>query len=289
MKRKGFLYAVISACSYGLIPLFIIPVKIAGFTLDKTLFYRFFLAFLCVLAYFLYKKKDLKLSAFETLIMMILGLFYALSSEFLFIGYDLLSPGIASTLLFIYPIIVAFIMAVFYKEALKPATYIALAITSIGVCVISMKDSMFSINLFGLFIAFLSALFYSLYIVIVNKAKLESSGLKVTLFSLLFSSVYYLIKLIILGDTLAVDMAFLLNTTVFSLVTTVLSMVTLVYAIKLIGSTPTSIMGALEPVVATCISVLVFHEHLTLMVSVGMLLIVVGVSINVLFGTKTKH
>lgn len=52
----------------------------------------------------------------EWFIMIILGLLYALSSEFLFLGYDYLTPGIASTLLFVYPVIVALIMLVFFKE-----------------------------------------------------------------------------------------------------------------------------------------------------------------------------
>jgi drug/metabolite transporter (DMT)-like permease len=146
LKHKGFLFATISAISYGLIPLFIVPVKNAGFSLDKTLFYRFFIAFLFVLAYLLYQKVNLKLSKFEALMMVILGLLYALSSDCLFLAYDYLSAGIASTILFVYPIIVAIIMALFYQEKLNLATKLSLLITFVGVIILSAKESLFDIN-----------------------------------------------------------------------------------------------------------------------------------------------
>ena len=287
LKNKGFLFAAISAISYGLLPIFIIPVKKAGFSLDVTLFYRFFISFVFVLLFLLYKKVDLKISKFEVVIMLILGLFYALSSEFLFLAYDYLSPGIASTILFVYPIIVALILFVFYKEKLTKATVFSLIISFAGVLVLSAKDSLENINFIGLLISFMSAVSYALYIVLVNKSKISFSGIKISLYSLLFSSLYYLIKILLLDESIMVDSSFLFNTAIFSLVTTVFSMVALVEAIKLIGSTSSSIMGALEPVVAVGISVLMFNEEFTLSLFIGLVLILFGVIVNIVTTKNT--
>jgi drug/metabolite transporter (DMT)-like permease len=57
------------------------------------------------------------------------------------------------------------------------------------------------------------------------------------------------------------------------LVPTVLSLIFMVKAVKIIGSTPTAILGALEPVTAVAIGVLVFGEVLTGRLIVGIFLI----------------
>lgn len=288
MKKKGYFFAIVSAVSYGLIPAFIIPVKEAGFSLDKTLFYRFFISAMFLLAYLVRKKESLRVTPKDFLIMLILGLFYALSSEFLFLGYDYLSPGIASTILFVYPVIVALVMMVFFKETISKATVLSLILTILGVFVLSLKDATFSINFIGLSIALLSALFYALYIIIINKANVSFSGMKITFYSLLFSSLYYFIKVLWSQDGLAIDLYTLGNFTLFAFITTVVSISTLVYAIQMIGSTPTSIMGALEPVVAVLVSVLFFQEQFTIGLFLGVMFIVIGVILNIISESKKQ-
>ena len=114
---KGYLCAFISAFTYGLIPLFMIPIKKAeSFSVDATLFYRFLIASGAILLFLCYQTQRLRISLREGLIMSVLGLLYALSAEFLFLAYDYLSPGIASTIFFCYPIIVALALVLFYKE-----------------------------------------------------------------------------------------------------------------------------------------------------------------------------
>ncbi len=286
MKKKGYFFAVVSAISYGLIPVFVIPVKESGFSLDKTLFYRFFISAMFLLAYLIRKKESLKVTPKDFLIMLILGLFYALSSEFLFLGYDYLSPGIASTILFVYPVIVALAMVMFFKETISKATVFSLILTILGVFVLSLKDATFSINFIGLSIALLSALFYALYIIIINKTNIPFSGMKITFYSLLFSSLYYFIKVLWHQDELSIDFYTLGNFTLFAFVTTVVSISTLVYAIQMIGSTPTSIMGALEPVVAVLVSVLFFQEPFTIGLFLGVMFIIIGVILNIISESK---
>ena len=281
---KGYLCAFISAFTYGLIPLFMIPIKKAeSFSVDATLFYRFLIASGAILLFLCYQKQRLRISLREGLIMSILGLLYALSAEFLFLAYDYLSPGIASTIFFSYPIIVALVLVLFYKEKITFPTILSLLLVVAGVGVLSIKEGS-TINYIGLGISLLGALVYALYILIINKVRIEASGVKISFYSMLFSSLYFWVKTLILGESIAIPSLSLVgDITLFAMITTSLSLVALVYAVRYIGSTPTAIMGAFEPIVAVLISVGLFGESLTSSLIIGGMVIIAGVLIDIVF------
>lgn len=288
-QLRGYIFATISAVSFGLIPLFILPIKQIGFPMDTTLFYRFFFSSMMVGALMIYRKDNFKINLREASILMVLGLFYAFSSEFLFLGYDYLSAGIASTALFVYPVIVALIMFFVYKEKLSKMSAFSLALAFFGVIILCVKEGSLDINFIGLGIVLLSALCYALYMVIVNKARLPISGFKLSFYSMLFTSLYYLGKVGVNGETLMLpNYELLLNFLVFALVTTLVSSLALVYAIKSIGSTPTAILGALEPIIAVLISVLMFGEDFTVNLLIGIILILTGVILNIIAENKNQ-
>lgn len=286
---KGYLCAFISAFTYGLIPLFMIPIKKEeSFSVDATLFYRFLIASGAIVFFLFYQKERLRISFREMLIMSLLGLLYALSAEFLFLAYDYLSPGIASTIFFSYPIIVALVLILFYKEKLTIPTLLSLLLVVVGVGVLSIKKGE-ALNYIGLGISLLGALVYALYILIVNKVRIESSGVKISFYSMLFSSLYFLIKSLLLRESIIISSwALAGDLTLFAIITTSLSLVTLVYAVRYIGSTPTAIMGAFEPIVAVLISVGLFGEQLTPSLVIGGMVIITGVLIDILFRKHPK-
>ena len=294
---KGYLFALVSALTYGMIPLFMIPLKkLDFFSVDTALFYRFLIAAILILGYLVfYQKESVKINLKEGFVLSILGLFYALSAEFLFIAYDFLRPGIASTIFFIYPIMVALILGIFFKEKITLATTISLIVVVVGVAVLSIKPKNnndkddFGINsiYIGLFVSLLGALMYALYMIIVNKTKIKASGVKVSFYSMVFASLFFLVKTLVLGNSVAIpSLEIGTHLALFSLITTALSVVSLVYAIKYIGSTPTAIMGAVEPVVAVMISVGLFDENLTFSLIAGVIIIISGVLIDVVFNKK---
>lgn len=286
---KGYLCAFISAFTYGLIPLFMIPIKKEeSFSVDATLFYRFLIASGAIVFFLFYQKERLRISFREGLIMNLLGILYALSAEFLFLAYDYLSPGIASTIFFSYPIIVALVLILFYKEKLTIPTLLSLLLVVAGVGVLSIKKGE-ALNYIGLGISLLGALVYALYILIVNKVRIESSGVKISFYSMLFSSLYFLVKSLLLRESITISSwALAGDLTLFAIITTSLSLVTLVYAVRYIGSTPTAIMGAFEPIVAVLISVGLFGEQLTPSLVIGGMVIITGVLIDILFRKHPK-
>ncbi|CAA7390239.1 DMT family transporter [Chryseobacterium fistulae] len=287
MKFKGYAFGIISSVSYGLIPIFILPVKQAHFSLDITLFYRFFFSAIIIGGYLLYSKENLSINKKEGLILSALGLCYGLSSEFLFLGYDYLTAGIASTVLFIYPVIVALIMFFFYKEKLTKLSILSLMLAFAGVIILCLKNNSLEINYTGLGIVMISSIFYALYIIIVNKSDMQVSGFKLSFYSMIFTSIFFMLKAIISRESFVIPSVFiLLNFLIFAFLTTVISTLCLVFAIKNIGSTAAAILGALEPVVAVIVSVLLFNEEFTTNLFIGITLILLGVILNVLAGGK---
>ena len=286
---KGYLCAFISAFTYGLIPLFMIPIKKEeSFSVDATLFYRFLIASGAIVFFLFYQKERLRISFREMLIMSLLGLLYSLSAEFLLLAFDFLSPVIGSTIFFSYPIIVALVLILFYKEKLTLPTLLSLLLVVAGVGVLSIKKGE-ALNYIGLGISLLGALVYALYILIVNKVRIESSGVKISFYSMLFSSLYFLVKSLLLRESITISSwALAGDLTLFAIITTSLSLVTLVYAVRYIGSTPTAIMGAFEPIVAVLISVGLFGEQLTPSLVIGGMVIITGVLIDILFRKHPK-
>lgn len=283
---KGYFFAAASAISFGLIPLFIIPLNRKGIPLDQTLFYRFLFAAVMIGVYCFFRKKTLKVSRKDLGILAVMGLLYALSAEFLLWGYEAMSPGIASTVLYVYPLMVALILYFGYGERFPAATRWSMLLALLGVLVISWEGESMRFNLVGTLIVLTSSLAYAVYMVIVNKGGLNASGLTVTFYSVLFSSGYYLLKLLLFTGTVGApggrDLSYI---ALFSLVTVVISVLFIVLAIQLIGSTPTAILGALEPVVGVGVSVLFFGENATWSLFAGLVLVLGALLVNVL-GTK---
>ena len=93
--------ACISAVTYGTIPLFALPIKHAGYSFDTALFYRFLFSAILIGVYLFAKKSAMRVSGKELGTLAVLGVMYSLSAHFLFVGYDYMSAGVASTILFL--------------------------------------------------------------------------------------------------------------------------------------------------------------------------------------------
>ena len=284
VKTKGYTLACISAVTYGTIPLFALPIKHAGYSFDTALFYRFLFSAILIGVYLFAKKSAMRVSGKELGTLAVLGVMYSLSAHFLFVGYDYMSAGVASTILFLYPVFVALIMGLFFREKLSWVMWGAIALALLGVGVLNGTGGEGGMNPAGMVAVLLSALAYALYMIIVNKSSVRKmEGTKVTFYSMLFCAAFFLLRALS-RDSFTPAMTFDtgINILLFALVSTVISLITLVNAIKLIGSTPTAVMGSLEPVVAVIISVAVFNEPLTGRLVTGILLIIGAVTLTIL-------
>lgn len=280
-NTKGILNGIIASTSYGMNPLFGLPLYAIGIGVNSVLFYRYFLA---VIIYFIwlkfFKKASLKISRQEIIPLFFLGIFFSLSSLTLFEAFHYIEAGIACTILFIYPVMVAIIMAIFFKEKITKTVIFAILLTSIGIILLYKGKPGTALSIKGILIVLTSALLYALYIVGVKNIKpvKAMNSARLSFYVMLFGLIVYIVNLKFC-TTLQIlpNLKAWLFAIGLALFPTIISLETITIAIQLIGSTNTAILGALEPLTAIFFGILFFHEQLTLRISIGIILILFGV------------
>lgn len=191
-----------------------------------------------------------------------------------------MDAGIASTILFLYPVLVAVIMAVGFHERVTLPTVFSIALAIGGISLLYEGGGK-TLSLFGVGLVFLSSLCYAVYIVGVNRSSLKALPTeKLTFYALLFGLGVYVVRLRLGADLQPVPTpALWVNALSLALFPTIVSLVTMAGAIRRIGSTPTAILGALEPVTALFFGVAVFGERLTPRIVTGVVLIFAAVTL----------
>lgn len=280
-KTKGFILGAIAAASYGMNPLFTLPLYSAGMSVDTVLFYRYSLAVIVLGIMMKFQKQSFAIKRVDVLPLCIMGLLFAFSSLFLFMSYNYMNAGIASTILFVYPVLVAIIMAVVFKEKVSPITMFSIALAFVGISMLCKSPGGQTLSLVGITFVFLSSLSYAIYIVGVNRSSLKDMPIaKLTFYVLLFGLSVYVVRLQFCTELQVIPTPMLwINAVSLAVFPTVISLVTMTKAIHYIGSTPTAILGALEPVTALFFGVLVFGEQLTPRIILGILMVITAVTL----------
>ena len=283
LQTKGVILAIISAICYGMNPLGALFLYEEGLNVNSVIFYRFIFASILLAIFMLIKKDSFYLKFKEIILLALLGLLFGISAISLFNSFLYMDAGLASTVLFIYPIFVAIIMALFFKEKNSIITILSIVFAFIGVVLLYESDGA-NVSNFGIFLVIVSSLCYAIYIVIINQY-LKLSALKVTFYSMLFCTITILIHSFFdssLNIMPLVNFNMWFYTIFLALVPTIISLLFLIKAIQLIGSTSASILGALEPLTAVLIGVYVFNEKITFWLVIGIVFILFGVILIIL-------
>ena len=290
-KAKGYALGAIAAATYGMNPLFALPLYADGMNPDSVLFFRYLFAIPLVGLMLKARGRSLRVERRALLPLAGMGLLVALSSLALFLSYNYMAAGIASTMLFVYPILVALIMTLVFHERITLQTVVCIALALVGIGLLYRSADGATLSLAGTVFVMVSALAYALYIVGVNRPGLKHiATLKVTFYVLLFGLVLFVARF-------ACGVAFTLPHTWYlwgcvvalAVFPTAISFLCTTSAIQYIGSTPTAILGALEPVTAVFFGVTVFGERLTFRESVGLALIIAAVTLVVAGGRLSAY
>ncbi len=278
----GALCGVLAAVCYGANPLGAVTLYHLGYTTGSVLLYRFGFA-TAILAAFIAVRRG----AFcpkhggEWVVVASLGLLFAVSSLTFYESFRVMDVGIACTILFVYPILTALIMAVFYRERLTLPTVAAIALALAGIAFLSLGGGEHRVGAGGVTLVLVSALTYAVYIVIVNRARLTLPVSAMTFWVLVFCGLG-LAAWSGLADgpsafRLPQDGTAWLAAIFLAIVPTLLSLVFMTYSSRLLGATPTAILGALEPLTAVAVGVFAFHEAFTFRLAVGLALVLSAV------------
>lgn len=293
LNINGIFYASISSASFGFSPLFTIGLLAAGLTAFDILSYRWLVAGLVLLIYALCKKKSLRLNSFDELWkVVLLSLLRSLTSVTLLIGYANISSGISTTINFMYPVIVTLCMMIFFGEHKSKVDIGAIIASIFGVYLLASGDSIViegGNTKLGLICSIISAFSFAAYYIVMKQVKADKiEVVKFTTWIMMLSAFYFMICAFIFEGELTIvrDGRTWLNILGLGLWATMVSNITGVKAIRRIGPTRTSILGALQPVTAVILGVLFLGEHLYMRSVIGIALILAAVSIIVLHQKK---
>lgn len=282
----GYPAGIITGISYGLNPLFGMPLMSKGAEVESILFFRYSIAVVILGAVLLCDKQSFKITWRQAGILLILGLLYTASSVTLFEAYKYIPSGLATTLVFLYPVLVALIM-VFLRVVPSWQVWLAIAATFVGVIIMTQSDATQQINPLGVVLSIGSALVYALFIVIINRNRTIStiSNSLLTFYTLCVGAAVFLSRIamsdthILTGITTRMDW---FNLVGLALLPTIVSTATLAVATRNIGATKASVLGVFEPITAILVGTLVFGEALTNNILLGITIAMVAVTFMII-------
>ena len=291
VNAKGYILGAIAAATYGMNPLFALPLYKTGMDPDSVLFFRYLFAIPLLGIMIKARGRNFKLKRKQILPLIIMGLLISISSLALFQSYNYMEAGIASTLLFVYPIMVALIMSFFFKEKLTIQTVLCILLALAGIGLLYKGGDGATLSLVGIGLVMASSLSYAIYIVGVNQSVLKDvATLKLTFYVLLFGLTLFLVRVDFGVHLFIVDKWYLWgNLLALAVFPTAISFLCTTRAVQYIGSTPTAILGALEPVTAVFFGVTIFGESLTPRLIGGILMIILAVTLIIVGSNITIY
>ena len=282
-KRRliGYVAGIAAGVSYGTNPLFGKALMESGVPILVMLFFRYALAAAFLALLMMFRKESFQVKKRETGLLILLGIFFAGSSITLFCSYEFIPSGLATTLIYLYPVIVALIMVIL---RIYPSwqTWLAILATFAGILLLSSPSGDVQIRVPGVLLAIGSALCYSFYLVIVNRSKRirNVSEHTITLYSLVTGAILFATIRHAQGgsmlegiDTLG-DWGNLIG---LAIIPTMVSMLTIAISSRYIGPTKTAVLGVFEPLTAILIGTLLFGETLTAKMALGIAICVAAV------------
>lgn len=278
----GYPAGIITGITYGLNPLFAMPLMNKGVAIGSILFFRYLFAVLILGGFLLLRKQSFKVSFKQAGILLVLGLLYTSSSLFLFEAYKYIASGLATTLIFLYPVLVAIIM-VFLKTVPSWPVWLAIAATFGGVILMTQGEAGETLNPTGIFLSLGSALVYAFFIVIINRSKSIASipNTLLTFYALSTGVFVFLIKVILSGTPILSGISATsdwLNLIGLAILPTIISTATLAVATRNIGATKASVLGVFEPITAILVGTLMFGEPLTFNIILGISIAIISVT-----------
>lgn len=285
---KGFAAGILAAMFYGTNPLGSLPLYADGINSSTILFYRYGLAVTIFAIVMLITRIPFRVKPGHLIRLAMLGAIFSLSSTALYVSFIYMDAGVASTILFSYPIMVAVLMVVVFHEKASWLTALSIVLATTGIALLYRGDGTTKLSSTGLALVVVSSLLYAIYIIAVQRWNQPYSSVTFTFWIVVFGLFTVLAFSLFTDQPLqllhgAKEWACGIQ---LALLPTVLSLFLMNIAIENIGSTPSAILGALEPVTAVAIGVLVFNETFSLRLAIGIALILTGVILIIVKAAK---
>lgn len=291
-KVVGYAAGITTGVTYGLNPLFAMPLMKSGASVESILFFRYSFSVIMLGVWLVLTRESFRISFKQSIRLLILGLLFTTSSLTLFESYKFIPSGLATTIVFLYPVFVAVIM-VFMRVYPTWQVWLSIMLTFVGVMILSKSDSTHIIQTKGIVLAMASALAYAMFIVIINRSMAirKVSNTKLTFYALMVGIVVFFTKSVISGGFDSMFRVFeirgsVVNLLLLAILPTIVSTATLALSTRKIGATKASVLGVFEPVTAILVGALAFSEEITLNIIIGIILSMAAVVFMIVSGKR---
>lgn len=278
---KGIIYAFLSSAAFGIMPILARIAYANGSNPTTVLIFRFLISTIILFLYLKLSNINIRLNKRQAALLLSIGMIgYTITTQTLFISYNYLGAGLATTLHFIYPAVVCITGIIFFKNKMSNKKIISLLLAILGVySLVAFKHN--TLNISGISLALFSGVSYGLTMIVLNLNLIKNLDNRVITMYICFGSTIGMLFYGLMSNSIIWDLNFTAMSCYLgiSIISTITSMLLLLKAINIIGVSSSSILGTFEPIVSIFLGALFLGENLSLALLIGSLLILSSTTI----------
>lgn len=249
----------------------------------------FSLPFFVFAAFWVNRGNHLPLKRQDWIAVLMLGLAgYYLSSFLDFLGLLYITAGLERLILFLYPTLTVILSAIIFKRQLGRKTIAAMALSYAGIVLVFFHDMSISASntaisradvMLGSVLVFGSALSYSSYIVGAGHTISRIGATRFTAYATIVACLACILQFVVTHPLSALHLPVQVYelSIAMAIFSTVLPVFFLSYAIHYIGSSRSSLIGSIGPIVTLYLAYLFLGEAVSLLQISGTILVLAGV------------
>ena len=286
-RAKGFALVILSAVVFGALPVVVRGVNACGSNSIMTSFLRFLLSLLPLYLAARGKKADLRITKSEALkILLIAVCGFGGTSVLLFLSYNYIPSGMATTVHFVYPVFVILGSILFLKQKISPMKMLCVALCFGGILMFYGGGGEGAVQPIGLFFAFASGVTYSFYIVYLDWSGLSKMNpTKMIFYMNTFSALMVGSLAVATGSfTLDITLKGWILALILAICVSFFAVRSFQMGVRIIGPQNAAILSTFEPITSLIVGILVYQEVLTLPGVIGCVLILSSVVITAKLG-----
>ena len=278
---KGKLFLVLSAFFYGILPVFASIAYRGGINGVTLSFLRSFISVPVLYAMIRADKKSLHLTrkqVYDVITLSVIG--GALPIVLLYLSYNFISTGLATTLHFVYPLVIVLISAIIYREKMSRITLCSVLLVTVGIFMFT--DLNINASKTGIIFALLSGIFYSFYVIYIDRSGLDRMDYIVLTFyiMLIMSIAIFIFGVAVDGISFDFTPVSWSLATVISLITTLGATPLLQMGIRYEGASTAGIISSVEPITTIVLGAVFLGEIIGTGQIIGGALILFGVFLS---------
>lgn len=281
----GYVYAVLSAVIFGAMPLLTKYLYQYGCDSVSCAFYRMSMSL--VLIYLSMRgplKTDMRLTKKEAFHLFMASIGFMLTSLTLFSSYCYISSGAATSLHFMYPVVIFLGTVLFFRKKPKGVEVLCVCLATAGLLCLMDFSQMSRVK--GIFFAFASSVTYSFYSLCLEGSNISNmKPIKILFYVNAFGAIWILLYAMTFGNGIVHEFTVLQWGVIlfYSLILTVGATFFYQLGVLYIGAKNTSILSTFEPIVSIMIGFFILREQLTNLQMIAVLLIFTASFILVVF------